>query len=316
MNNLKAQLNINEKYTKVIQRSKNFNKVKDNIPLVEDLNFMADLLFLPTDVFGYKYLLAVVDLATHEFDIEAIKSKEPIYILKAFEKMVARDFINMPKSSIATDGGSEFKGVFHKYLYDNDILHKQTLPGRHKQLSSIDNLNRQLGALLNGYMNSTELRTGKVSKSWTPVVPLIRKELNKIRLQKLPEDIYDYNYPSFDSSMIKVKKENTKKLKKEDKKDKENNEGQEKDDNNIEEAEYYFFPPKFKVNDRVYVALDRPKNVLGKTQSGKFREGDFRLDTQARRILKILYYTGKISYRYLVEGIPNVSYTEQELKKV
>ena len=144
MNNLKTQLNINEKFTKVIQRSKKFNKIKDNVPLVEDLNFMADLLFLPTDVFGYKYLLAVVDLATNEFDIEAIKSKEPIYILKAFEKMVAREYINLPKSSIATDGGSEFKGVFHKYLYDNDILHKQTLLGRHKQLSSIDNLNRQL----------------------------------------------------------------------------------------------------------------------------------------------------------------------------
>lgn len=40
-------LNINEKFTKRINRPRIFNRVKDNVPLVPDWNMMADLLFLP-----------------------------------------------------------------------------------------------------------------------------------------------------------------------------------------------------------------------------------------------------------------------------
>ena len=35
------------KATKSIQKPENFNSVKDNIPLVKDLNLQGDLLFLP-----------------------------------------------------------------------------------------------------------------------------------------------------------------------------------------------------------------------------------------------------------------------------
>lgn len=48
MDNLLKKLNINETYTKTLKKVKNFNAVKDNIPLKQDYNFMADLLMLPT----------------------------------------------------------------------------------------------------------------------------------------------------------------------------------------------------------------------------------------------------------------------------
>jgi hypothetical protein len=44
--------------------------------------------------------------------------------------------------------------------------------------------------------------------------------------------------------------------------------------------------------------------------------GDLRLEKKKRKIIKVLYYSGNVPYRYLIEGLPNASYTEQELKQV
>ena len=38
-----------------------------------------------------------------------------------------------------------------------------------------------LGRLLNGYLNSKELETGRVYKQWTDVIHIIREDLNEIR---------------------------------------------------------------------------------------------------------------------------------------
>ncbi len=81
-----------------VKRNEKFNKVKDNIPLVEDYNMIADLLFLPTAKLGFKYLFGIVDLATDEFDIEAIKSKEPATVLKAIKKCFTRNNIDKQKN--------------------------------------------------------------------------------------------------------------------------------------------------------------------------------------------------------------------------
>jgi len=45
--NILTDLGINEKFNKRISRPVKFNHVKDNVPLVEDWNMMADLLFCP-----------------------------------------------------------------------------------------------------------------------------------------------------------------------------------------------------------------------------------------------------------------------------
>jgi len=43
---------------------------------------------------------------------------------------------------------------------------------------------------------------------------------------------------------------------------------------------------------------------------------DYRLDKKKRKILAVYYYAGSPPYRYSVEGLPNASYTEHELKQV
>lgn len=119
MNKLIKDLGINEKFTKVrIPQQKEFNKVKHNIPLEENINLMADLLFLPTTKDGYKYLFVIVDLATNKFDAIPIKNKEAL--VKVFE---TSDYIDGAKA-IRTDEGTEFKGVFSKYLFGSQIVLK------------------------------------------------------------------------------------------------------------------------------------------------------------------------------------------------
>lgn len=273
MKSIIQKLGLDETYTKRPRNIK-YDSVKENIPRKADLNFMADLLMLPTTKEGYKYLLVVVDLATDEFDIEPIKNKQPETVLQAMKNMFKREFIKEPYYSIRTDGGTEFKGVFHKYLYDNSILHRVAEVGRHKQLANVESLNRQLGRIFNLYMNKKEKETGNVFREWTDVIDVVRKELNHIR-KKRERNPFKSNYEPIDSKIM------------------------------LKE-------PKYKVGDLVYRKSDVPLNALGKKQpTEKFREADYRYDLQARKITKVLYYPKNI--RYLLTGLDNVSYTEDEL---
>ena len=99
---------------------------------------------------GYKCLLVIVDLASDKFDIEPIKNKDSSTVLNAMKKIYARGILKQPYSSLKTDSGTEFKGVFHKWLWDNDIFHKVGSPNRHKALANVENLNRQLGEVIIG----------------------------------------------------------------------------------------------------------------------------------------------------------------------
>lgn len=180
MNNLLKKLNINETYTKGLKKPI-FDKVKDDTFPKGGYNYMADLLFLPETKDKYKYLFCIVDLWSDEFDMEPLKSKEPDEVLKAMQTIFKRKYLKMPKASIRTDNGTEFKGVFHKWLYKNDILHREAEPYRHQQLANVEQLNHILGRLLNGYMNNIEETTGKQYKEWIPALDIIRKDLNEIR---------------------------------------------------------------------------------------------------------------------------------------
>ena len=105
------------------------------------------------------------DLYNNDFDIEPIKTKEPKEVLEAMKTMFKRKYIKKPYASIRTDAGTEFQGVFHKYLFDESMLHRIAIPNRHQQLANVENVNRQLGRLFNGYMNNKEEQTGRVYKN-------------------------------------------------------------------------------------------------------------------------------------------------------
>ena len=160
----------------------------------------------------------------------------------------------------------------------------------------IDSLCRSLGRLFNGFMNTMEAETKKTYTNWTRVVPQIREKLNEYRDKKLPKNLNNVEYPIFDNMQEKVTLKKVGKVEK-------------------KITTYKEILPKYKVGDMVHRKLDAPVNALGVKQSGKFREGDFKYDTTPRKILQVFYMGGAGPlYRYKLEGIPNVSYTEGQLK--
>lgn len=282
LDKLIKDLGIDESLTKVVKGDKVFTHVKDVIPEKEDYNFAADLLMLPETDKGYRYLLVVVDLWTDLFDIEPLKTKEPKEVLAAMKKMFKRKYLDKPYASIATDSGSEFKGVFNKWMYDESIFHKVAKKGRHTQMGNVERLNRTLGRLFNGLMNKKEEETRKKFVNWDQFVDVVRTSLNEYREERIKE----------------IRKEKpTEKAQ-------------------IKEFNAQSKEPKFKVGDVVRYKLDVPEDALGNELSGKFREGDRRWSKDVRKIKTVAQYDGLVPYRYILEGMDNVSYTENQLKLV
>ena len=281
--NVLSKLNIeHNKFTTIPKKEKQFTHVKENIPLRQYFNYVADVLFLPETQKGYKYLLVCVDLATDLFDMIPMKTKSSNEVIKAFNLMFKNKYIHKPQASIRTDAGTEFKGSFNKYLYDNNIIHRVALPARHKQMANVESLNKQLGAIFNAYMNKKEIETGEQYNEWIDIIDDVRKELNNERVYK----------PALNKKTVF------------------------KQMPNINVKNMLEHEPLYKVGDLVHVKLERPKNSLNNYQNtAKFREGDTRWDILPRKIIKVLYYVGRIPYRYIVDGIKNASYTENELMK-
>ena len=276
MKPLLKSLNINEKFTKPrLEKQPVYNHIKNNIPRIEDYNFMADLIEMPETKNKNKYILVIVDLATNEFDIEPLKFKSPEDVLKGSKNIFKRSYLKIPYASIRTDNGNEFKGMFQKWCDTEHIFHKVNIPNRHTQLANVDSLCHQLERLFNGYMNYKEEETGKVYKNWDDITDKVRKGLNKIRKVKVGKfDINDY--PFFKNYNI----------------------------------------PRFKVGQAVHYKLDTPENSLGhKQQTSKFRTGDYRYSKEPKQIKQILYMNDEPYFRYILEGLPNASYSEYQLIK-
>lgn len=142
---------------------------------------MADLLYIPESKEGYQYLLVVVDLWSDEFDIEPLKVRDADTVLKAYKKMLKRKHIQFPKATMQTDGGSEFKGAFTKFIYNGKAYHRITAPNRHSQQANVERLNRTLGYYIMNYLNSEAEKTGVITNDWVKILPILRKSLNKMR---------------------------------------------------------------------------------------------------------------------------------------
>jgi len=248
-------LNIDETHTKFTQNAK-FDSVKDNVLKLEDYNFQCDLLTLPLTKKKNKYIFAIIDLWSGDFDIEALQNKEPVSVLAAYKKMVKRNYINIAKASIQTDGGTEFKGVFHQYLYDNSILHRVVIPDRHKQQGNIENLNRQLGRLFNGYMNSMEIKSGLPYFEWDDIIHTVRDGYNKIKIKKKDEDPYEFKQAFTINNVFKFDKGDI----------------------------------VFRKYETPHDALGKKQN------SQNFRTGDYKWDLTPRKIKKVVSYPTQNRY--------------------
>ena len=99
MNSIKQSLGVSNdttKHSKLYRRPLKADEqthIKDNVPIIDGYNYMADILHLPTDKFGYNKLLVVVDIATDAFDIEKMKGETGHESLVAFNRIIKRGML-------------------------------------------------------------------------------------------------------------------------------------------------------------------------------------------------------------------------------
>jgi len=193
MKDLLDELKIDETFTK--KRFYKFDKFKENTFPKANYNEMCDLLMLPETKEGYKYLFCVCDLWSNYCDFEPMKTKTAKETLSAMLKCFKRNYVKLPKASMKSDNGGEFKEQFEKYLYDHHIAHPTCYPDRHKQLANIENLNKQIGRLLMTYLTNKEKQLKKPYSEWTDIIPQIREGLNKVKKHPPDKDPYTCDLP-------------------------------------------------------------------------------------------------------------------------
>lgn len=269
-------LSINEFYTKA-DKKKQYNKFITAVVPEEDFNYMSDLIEMPTTSKGFKWILVVLDLATNVFDIEAMQNKESSTTLNAFKKIVKRGMLILPEISIKTDGGTEFKGAFDKYLTEHGIMHKTAKAYRKQQMGPVEGLNTTIARILMNYLNDKSMEKGKDYHDWTDILDMVREEVNQYRVRDL-EKLRKY---------------------------------QDKRYFDPEEAG----DPEFNIGDYVHYKVDRPIDIRGNPiNDGKFRQGDRIFSLETRQIVDILCYPSEPYYRYKLHDMINVSYSASELK--
>jgi len=142
-------------------------ETKEEMPVFQnfkaDITHQADLLYLPTAVFGYKFLLVVVDNHRRHFDAGPIKKRDSGEVSRAFEKIYSR--IDLPER-IEVDDGSEFKKQVKTYFHENDVEMRVAQTNRHRQEGLVEARNGVVGKLIMMILNVKELKTKKTSKDW------------------------------------------------------------------------------------------------------------------------------------------------------
>lgn len=272
---LVKDLKIDETLTLKHKKQTKFNKFLNSTPLYENYNGMCDLLIVPETPQGYKYLLVYVDLGTNLLDFEPMKNKESKTTLKALQEIFKRKYVDTPKFSLNTDGGSEFKKEFHLYFENQGVHHKISMPYRHTQQGVVEGANAQISRVLLSYLNDRERETQKKQTDWTPILPQLRETLNRYRdrgdLKKLREKQTHFN---------------------------------------PEEAGQ----PEYNKGDMVHYKLNRPYNALNQPlPDAKFRKGDIVWSPTTHKIEKIIVMGDEPYYRYVLNDIANTSFSADQL---
>ena len=151
--------------------------IKNNI---REANYLhqVDLLYLPTDKFGYKYAVVVVDVFNSKSDAEPLKSKTSLAVKGALEKIYKRNILEYP-ILIQFDSGSEFKGQVKTFFNEKSVSVKYTLTNRHRQNSIVEHKNKDIGGIIMKFQNMLELEKNKPVKEWVKYLPEIIEHLNK-----------------------------------------------------------------------------------------------------------------------------------------
>ncbi len=159
--------------------------IKNNISRPNYLH-QADLIFMPSDRFGLKYCLVVIDVYDSKCDAEPLRTKTSQAVKTALTKIYNRDYLDFP-TVIQFDAGTEFKAEVKEFMEQKHVSVKYTLTNRHRQNSTVERKNRTIGSALLSYQAEMEQITGKQNKQWVSELPQLIKFLNEHKLAKRPK---------------------------------------------------------------------------------------------------------------------------------
>lgn len=160
------------------------------VPHMQDIEANAvmqcDLLYLPDDR-NYKYALVCVDVGSGLTDAEPLKERDAAAVLAAFKKITSREPLkNSPTYILQSDSGSEFKGVFAKYINSLGVSIRYGKAGRSRQQAYVEQRNKIIGQALFHRMTAQEILTEEQSNHWTSRLKVVIKAINKYIAEKKP----------------------------------------------------------------------------------------------------------------------------------
>ena len=77
------------------------------------------------------------------------------------------------------DAGTEFHGVFKRYVEEKNIELIEKIAGRHRQQAVVEGKNCQIGKVLNIRMLAEEMNTGQHATGWVNFLQGCVKDVNK-----------------------------------------------------------------------------------------------------------------------------------------
>jgi len=126
----------------------------------------ADVLYLPEDPSGYKYLLTVIDVHNSLAGAYPLKDMNSSTIINGFEEIYGtyHRLLSYPK---VLQVDNQFDNRFiQKWARDRVIRLKVNLPYRSRQNAHVERLNQEIGEILFKIMLDEEISTGRQSKEW------------------------------------------------------------------------------------------------------------------------------------------------------
>ena len=285
-------------------------------PTREGIIHQADLLFLPTDKFGYKYMLVCVDIADWRCDGVALKEKSASAVLSGFKKIYEEHRTLKFPAKIQMDSGGEFEGGVRDYFLKHKVIPKRSMTNQHSQTAFAERLNFKIGKVIGRLQTEKELDKGKTVKGWVDYLPAILEELDKDA---------DVNKVTMDETNTKEKKAHDKLLKNAISTEEEADTAVDKFGDDIKNKApvkklEYNTPIIGQISkdildegDKVRVKLNRPLDVVsGKRLHGGFRATDIRFSKEVHTIDKVNILPNQVP-TYFVSDIRDRAYPRHEL---
>jgi len=110
------------------------DKVRPHIQTwIADAVYQADLLMMPEDPKGYKYILMCVDLATRKVDGQPLKTRDAKAVLKGFKAIFKRKHLKYPSVRLEINDSNKFKAEVKQYFKKLKVHVRVRKPERLRQ---------------------------------------------------------------------------------------------------------------------------------------------------------------------------------------